>query len=67
MGTLVFYQANKQSAWTLLPLLRRKPLDSNDLKSDSRRQKAKKATHIVKGGGCRLRPPIPRRPRLTPI
>jgi hypothetical protein len=49
MGTLIFYQANEPSAWTLLPLLRRKPLDSNDLRSGSRAKKAKKATLIVKG------------------
>jgi len=40
MGTLIFYQANEHSAWTLLPLLGRKPLDSNDLRSGSRRPKS---------------------------
>jgi hypothetical protein len=55
MGTLIFYQANEHSAWTLLPLLRRKPLDSNDLRSGSRRQKSEKGHPYWERGGCRLR------------
>jgi len=54
MGTLIFYQANEHSAWTLLPLLGRKPLDSNDQIRLETPKKLKRPPLFWRGG-CRLR------------